>query len=71
VRETLEVLVTGASDKEIAKRLGISLHTVHQYVKVLLRAYHVESRVQLAARLLGGCHCGGKVAITRGRTWIF
>ena len=58
VRDTLEGLMTGASDKEIARRLGISQHTVHQYVKTLLKAYAVDNRVQLVANLLARCSCG-------------
>jgi DNA-binding CsgD family transcriptional regulator len=50
VRDTLDVLLTGASDKEIAEQLGISPHTVRQYVKSILRAYDVSSRAQLIAR---------------------
>jgi DNA-binding CsgD family transcriptional regulator len=49
-RDTLDVLLTGASDKEIAEQLGISPHTVRQYVKTILRAYDVSSRAQLIAR---------------------
>jgi DNA-binding CsgD family transcriptional regulator len=50
IRETLDVLLTGVSDKEIAAQLGISPHTVRQYVKAILRAYGVSSRAQLIAR---------------------
>jgi DNA-binding CsgD family transcriptional regulator len=50
VRDTLDVLVSGATDKEIAAKLGISPHTVRQYVKSILRAYGVSSRAQLIAR---------------------
>src|SRR5262249_29168778 len=52
VRETLDQLMTGASDKEIARRLGISHNTVRQYVRSLLRAYRVESRLQLVSTML-------------------
>ena len=52
VRATLEVLMTGASDKQIASELGISQHTVHQYVKALFKAYNVDSRAKLVAQLL-------------------
>jgi DNA-binding CsgD family transcriptional regulator len=62
VRETLEVLMTGASNKEIATRLSISQNTVHQYVKALLRAYSVGSRAELVARLLATCNCGSGAA---------
>jgi len=50
VRDTLDILLTGASDKEIAAILQISPHTVRQYVKAILRAYDVSSRAQLIAR---------------------
>jgi DNA-binding NarL/FixJ family response regulator len=50
VRQTLEVLLTGACDKEIAAELGLSVHTVRQYVKVLLKTFGVSSRAQLIAR---------------------
>jgi DNA-binding CsgD family transcriptional regulator len=58
VREARDILITGASDKEIALRLGISHHTAHQYVKILLRAYSVDRRAELVACLLARCSCG-------------
>ncbi|MDB4934026.1 MAG: Transcriptional regulator, LuxR family protein [Labilithrix sp.] len=51
VRETLDAVLVGATDKEIAARLGISGHTVRDYMKVLFRAYGVSSRAQLIAKL--------------------
>lgn len=51
VRETLDVLLSGATDKEIAGQLCISPHTVRQYVKTILKAYGVSSRSQLIARV--------------------
>jgi DNA-binding CsgD family transcriptional regulator len=50
VREALDVLLSGATDKEIAGQLGIGLHTARQYVKSILRAHGVASRSQLLAR---------------------
>ncbi len=47
----LAELMTGASDKEIAARLGISTHTVRQYIKTIFRAYGATSRAQIVARL--------------------
>ena len=41
-----------ASDKEAADRLGVSFHTVRQYVKSLYRALHVQSRTELLARFI-------------------
>jgi DNA-binding CsgD family transcriptional regulator len=49
-RETLGWLLRGASDKEIAFEMRLSVHTVHQYVKTVFRAYGVSSRAQLFAR---------------------
>jgi len=52
LRETLEVVMTGASEKQIADQLGISHHTAHQYIQALFRAFGVTSRAQLMARVL-------------------
>jgi DNA-binding CsgD family transcriptional regulator len=53
VRQTLDTLLTGASDKEIAARLGLSPHTVRDYIKAIFKAYRVSSRVELIARFAG------------------
>ena len=45
-------LLGGASEKEIADRMGLSAHTVHQYVKSIYRAFGVRSRAELMARCL-------------------
>lgn len=51
-KETLEWLLTGATEKEIAVGLGLSVHTVHQYVKAIYRRFGVTSRAQLMASRL-------------------
>jgi len=51
-RECLIWIARGKSDAEIAKILGISDHTVHQYVKQVRANYDVVSRSQLVARAL-------------------
>ena len=50
--QTLDALLGGASEKEIADRMGLSVHTVHQYVKTVYRALGVRSRAELMARCL-------------------
>jgi DNA-binding CsgD family transcriptional regulator len=52
LRVTLGWLLRGAAEKEIASHLGLSVHTVHQYVKALYRVHGVSSRPQLMARCL-------------------
>lgn len=52
VQQTLDALLDGSCDKDIAARLGISPHTVRQYVKTIFKAYGVSSRLELAAQLL-------------------
>lgn len=52
VRQTLERLLAGDSEKQIASRLGVSPHTVHVYVKSLYRHYDVCSRGELLARFV-------------------
>ncbi|HEY8080118.1 MAG TPA: helix-turn-helix transcriptional regulator [Labilithrix sp.] len=51
-RETLGLLLTGQSEKAIAATLGLSPHTVHDYVKVIFRKVGVASRAELMARAL-------------------
>ena len=52
MRQTLERLLVGDSEKEIAARLGLSRHTVHVYVKTLYRRFEVNSRGELFARFV-------------------
>jgi DNA-binding CsgD family transcriptional regulator len=54
VREVFAILITGASDKEIAAHLGIAVDTARKYVKRILRAYGVSSRAHLIAQVRTG-----------------
>jgi DNA-binding CsgD family transcriptional regulator len=47
--QTLERLLAGDSEKEIAARFGRSRHTVHVYVKKLYQRFGVSSRGELFA----------------------
>lgn len=61
--QTLQYLLSGDSEKEIAARLGVSPHTVHVYVKGLYRHFNVASRGELTARFVrqpaAGATAGG------------
>jgi DNA-binding CsgD family transcriptional regulator len=48
-RQCLRLVAAGKTDWEIAAILGISVETVHQYVKRARAAYDVVSRAQLVA----------------------
>jgi DNA-binding CsgD family transcriptional regulator len=52
LRDTLTGLARGLSEKQLAAELGISLHTLHGYVKELHRHFGVQSRGELLARCL-------------------
>lgn len=52
LRQTLEALLTGDSEKQVAAKLGLSRHTVHIYVKALYRHFAVSSRGELLAKCL-------------------
>ncbi|HTO96771.1 MAG TPA: LuxR C-terminal-related transcriptional regulator, partial [Myxococcales bacterium] len=43
----------GRSEKQVAAQLGLSLHTVHDYVKGLHRRLGVQSRGELLAATSG------------------
>jgi DNA-binding NarL/FixJ family response regulator len=45
--ETLQLLLAGLRDKEIAARLRISCHTVHEYTKRIYTHFAVHSRASL------------------------
>jgi len=50
--QTLEHLLDGDSEKEVAASLGLSVHTVHNYVKSLYAYFNVETRGGLMARFV-------------------
>lgn len=49
VRETLDLLLTGATDKEIAERLCVGAATVRQHVAQIYRAFGVSGRAGLVS----------------------
>jgi len=50
--QTLERLLAGDSEKQIASLLGVSRNTVHVYVTALYRHFDVSSRGELLARFV-------------------
>jgi DNA-binding CsgD family transcriptional regulator len=50
LQETLQCLLDGLSEKQIADRLDISRTTVHEYVTSLYRRFGVNGRAELMAR---------------------
>lgn len=50
-QQVLGLLRRGLAEKEIAAELGVSPHTVHDYVKALYRAHRVSNRAGLLAQL--------------------
>ena len=48
--QTLQELIVGSSEKQIALKLDLSRHTIHNYVKALHQRFGVSSRGELLAR---------------------
>ena len=51
LRETLNLLACGFSEKQVARNLSCSNHTIHGYVKELHRRLNVNSRVELLLKV--------------------
>jgi DNA-binding CsgD family transcriptional regulator len=51
-REVLARLAAGDSEKQAARQLGLSPHTVHDHVKRIHRVFGVASRGELLARFV-------------------
>ena len=51
-RQILTLLSEGCTNKEVARRLGVSAGTVKVHVSQILRALGVENRTQAAAAAL-------------------
>jgi DNA-binding CsgD family transcriptional regulator len=52
MRQTLQRLLVGDSEKQIARCLGLSRNTIHVYVKALYRGFGVSSRGELLAKFV-------------------
>ena len=50
LRQVLDCLLEGDSQKQVAARLGLTAQTAHQYVKAVYRHFRVNSRAELMAR---------------------
>ena len=51
-QQTLQLLLGGLPEKQIATKLELSRHTVHMYVKQLYRAFNVTSRAELLSKFV-------------------
>lgn len=49
LRQTLDLLLRGLSEKQLAARLGLSRATVHEYITSLYRHFGVSGRAELMA----------------------
>jgi DNA-binding NarL/FixJ family response regulator len=52
-REVLNGLAEGQAYKQIADRLGVSIHTVRNYIRRIYEKLHVQSRTEAVAKFLG------------------
>lgn len=50
LRQTLEQLMLGDSEKQVATKLGLSRYTIHDYVKTIYKHFNVRSRGELLAK---------------------
>ena len=66
--QTLNELLSGASEKQIAVKLKLSPHTIHNYVKALHQRFGVSSRGELLAKAgLARSESGPRLSLTPPR----
>jgi DNA-binding NarL/FixJ family response regulator len=53
LKKVMKLLLEGDSEKQVAFKLGLSPHTVHEYVKNLYSELEVSSRGELLAQFVG------------------
>jgi DNA-binding CsgD family transcriptional regulator len=53
LKKVMRLLLEGDSEKQVALKLGLSPHSVHQYVKQLYAQLEVNSRGELLAQWVG------------------
>ncbi len=59
LRQTLDCLLDGDSEKQVAARIGVRPATVREYVQALYRHFGVTTRAELMARFLRRYRRGG------------
>lgn len=52
-KEVVALLVSGASTRAIAREIGLTVATIHTYLKRIYSKLDVHSRVELVARMVG------------------
>jgi DNA-binding NarL/FixJ family response regulator len=52
LQAVLAMLLEGDREKQLAARLGLSRHTVHDYIKVVYRHFGAQSRAELMGYFL-------------------
>jgi pSer/pThr/pTyr-binding forkhead associated (FHA) protein len=60
-RRIFDALVEGLAEKQIARRLHISQHTVHNHVRAIYTAFAVHSRSELLIRVFQGMAGGSEM----------
>jgi DNA-binding NarL/FixJ family response regulator len=58
LREVLALVLRGASNKVIAREMGLSEHTVKEYMSAILAHHGVGNRLELVLKLKGGTASG-------------
>jgi len=53
LRKVMQHLLDGDGEKQVAAKLGLSRHTVHEYVKMLYQQLGVSSRSELLSQWVG------------------
>ena len=51
--DIMERIVTGQTERAVAKQLGLSYHTIHQHVRAIYKKLGLKNRVEAVNKFLG------------------
>ena len=59
-RDIIDLIIEGNTNKDIAKKLNISIHTVNTHVEHIFLKFNVHSKIELTIKIIKDSTISGK-----------